>query len=75
MIEIEHISRTYKVSRRNAGFSEAFKTLFHRQYECIKAFDDISFTMEEDEMVIGYIADPPSIEEPVARLYRQYQKL
>ncbi len=54
MIEVEHISKTFKVSRRNAGFSEAFKALFHKQQECIKALDDISFTIREGEMV-GYI--------------------
>lgn len=54
MIEVNHISKTFKVSRRNAGFSEAFKALFHRQYECIKALDDISFTIGDGEMV-GYI--------------------
>ncbi|MDF2942013.1 MAG: ABC-type uncharacterized transport system, ATPase component [Herbinix sp.] len=54
MIKVEHISKTFKVSRRNAGFSEAFKALFHRQYECINALDDISFTIKEGEMV-GYI--------------------
>jgi ABC-2 type transport system ATP-binding protein len=54
MIEVTHISKTYKVSRRNAGFSEAFRTLFHKQYECIKALDDISFRIGEGEMV-GYI--------------------
>ncbi len=54
MIQVEHISKTFKVNRRNAGFSEAFKALFHRQYECVKALDDISFTIEEGEMV-GYI--------------------
>lgn len=54
MIKVEHISKTFQVSRRNAGFSEAFKALFHRQYECIKALDDISFTIEDGEMV-GYI--------------------
>lgn len=54
MIQVEHISKTFKVARRNAGFSEAFKALFHKQYECIKALDDISFTIEEGEMV-GYI--------------------
>ena len=54
MIEVEHISKTFQVSRRNAGFSEAFKALFHREYECIKALDDISFTIGEGEMV-GYI--------------------
>lgn len=54
MIEVEHISKTYMVSRRNAGFSEAFKALFHKQQECIKALDDISFTVGDGEMV-GYI--------------------
>jgi ABC-2 type transport system ATP-binding protein len=54
MIKVEHISKTFKVSRRNAGFSEAFKALFHKQYECIKALDDISFQIEDGEMV-GYI--------------------
>ncbi|MGB4658504.1 MAG: ATP-binding cassette domain-containing protein [Mobilitalea sp.] len=54
MIEVQHISKTFQVNRRNAGFSEAFKALFHRQYECIKALDDISFHIKEGEMV-GYI--------------------
>lgn len=54
MIKVEHISKTYQVNRRNAGFSEAFKALFNKQYECIKALDDISFTIKEGEMV-GYI--------------------
>jgi ABC-2 type transport system ATP-binding protein len=54
MIQVEHISKTFKVSRRNAGFSEAFKALFHKKYECIKALDDISFTIGDGEMV-GYI--------------------
>jgi ABC-2 type transport system ATP-binding protein len=54
MIQVEHISKTFKVNRRSAGFSEAFKALLHRQYECIKALDDISFQIDEGEMV-GYI--------------------
>ena len=55
MIQVEHISKAFKVSRRNAGFSEAFKALFHKKYECIKALDDISFTIGDGEMV-GYIS-------------------
>ena len=54
MIQVEHISKTFKVSRRSAGFLEAFKALFHREYECVKALDDISFNIDEGEMV-GYI--------------------
>ncbi len=54
MIEVKHLSKTFRVNRRNAGFSEAFKALFHREFECIKALDDISFQIMDGEMV-GYI--------------------
>lgn len=54
MIEVEHISKTFRVSRRNSGFKEATKALFHREYEELKALDDISFTIADGEMV-GYI--------------------
>ncbi|MFT4145684.1 MAG: ATP-binding cassette domain-containing protein [Mobilitalea sp.] len=54
MIEVKHLSKTFRVNRRNAGLSEAFKALFHREFECIKALDDISFHIMDGEMV-GYI--------------------
>lgn len=54
MIKVEHLSKTFLVSRRNAGMKEAVKALFHRQYEQIKALNDISFTIGDGEMV-GYI--------------------
>ncbi|MDF2820579.1 MAG: transporter related [Clostridiales bacterium] len=54
MIKVDHISKTFKVAKRNAGFSEAVKALFNKQYEYVKALDDISFTINEGEMV-GYI--------------------
>ncbi|ROR23920.1 ABC-2 type transport system ATP-binding protein [Mobilisporobacter senegalensis] len=54
MIRVEHINKTFQVARRNSGISEAFKALFHKEYECVKALDDISFTIDEGEMV-GYI--------------------
>lgn len=54
MIQVEHIRKTYKVSRRNAGFTSALKSLFHKEYELIHALDDVSFTISEGEMV-GYI--------------------
>ncbi len=54
MIKLENICKTYKVARRNAGFSQAVKALFHKEYEYIKALDNISFTINEGEMV-GYI--------------------
>lgn len=54
MIVMEHISKTYKVAKRNAGFQEACKSLFRRDYEYIHALDDVSFTIEDGEM-IGYM--------------------
>lgn len=54
MIKVEHVCKTYKVSKRDAGFMSACKALFHREYEEVKALEDISFTIHEGEMV-GYI--------------------
>lgn len=54
MITMENICKSYKVAKRNGGFSEAFRSLFHKDYEYIQALDKVSFTIEEGEMV-GYI--------------------
>ena len=54
MIEVSHLRKTFRVARRGAGFSQAVKALFHREYEEIRALDDVSFTIGDGEMV-GYI--------------------
>lgn len=54
MITLEHVCKTYQVSKRDAGFSSALKALFHKEYEYIHALDDVSFTIKDGEMV-GYI--------------------
>lgn len=54
MIAMEHVCKTYKVQKRSAGFREACKTFFHREYEQIRALDDVSFTIGDGEMV-GYM--------------------
>ena len=54
MIELEHITKTYKVAQRNAGLGNAFKSYFKREYKEVKALNDISFKINEGEMV-GYI--------------------
>ena len=51
MIEVSHITKTYRVAKRDAGFINAFHSLFHREYDEIKALDDVSTI--QDEMV-GY---------------------
>lgn len=54
MIEMKGISKTFKVSKRNAGLRKAVKALFKRKYEIVEALKDVSFTIDEGEMV-GYI--------------------
>lgn len=54
MITIENVCKSYKVAKRNAGFGEACKALFHREYEVIQALHNVSFTIDDGEMV-GYI--------------------
>ncbi len=54
MITMEHVCKSYKIAKRNAGFGEACKALFRREYEEIHALKDVSFTIQDGEMV-GYI--------------------
>lgn len=54
MITMEHICKSYKIAKRNAGFKEACKALFHRETEEIRALADVSFQIDDGEMV-GYI--------------------
>ena len=54
MITMEHVCKSYKIAKRNAGFSAACKALFYREQELIHALNDVSFTIGDGEMV-GYI--------------------
>lgn len=54
MIELTSVSKTFRVSKRKAGFAEAAKAMFRRDYTEIPALQDVSFTIRDGEMV-GYI--------------------
>ncbi len=54
MIELKNVNKTFKVAKRNAGFSEAVKALFHKDYTYIHALQNVSFMIGDGEMV-GYI--------------------
>ncbi len=54
MIELRHISKSFKVARRASGLASAFKALFSREYATVQALDDISFTIQPGE-IVGYI--------------------
>lgn len=54
MLELKSINKTFKIAKRNAGFGEAVKTLFKKDYTYIHALNDVSFRINDGEMV-GYI--------------------
>ena len=54
MITMENVCKSYRIAKRNAGFGEACKAFFRREYEEIHALQDVSFTIADGEMV-GYI--------------------
>ena len=51
MIEVERLRKWYRVHRREPGLKAALRSLFHRQYEQVKAVDDISFSISAGERV------------------------
>lgn len=54
MIELKGINKTFKVAKREAGFANAAKALFKRNYSYVEALKNVSFTISDGEMV-GYI--------------------
>ena len=54
MIEVEHLTKTYRVSRRDGGLLQAIRALGRRDTETVRALDDISFTIP-DGQIVGYI--------------------
>lgn len=53
-IEVNNICKTFKVSKRKSGFTEAIKAFFKREYFYVKAIENISFSIDEGE-IVGYI--------------------
>ena len=54
MIKLNSISKTYRIRRRETGIKNALKSFFSHKYELLRALDDVSFTVNDGEMV-GYI--------------------
>lgn len=53
-IEIKNLSKVFKKPIRGEGLKGMIKTLFSRKYEKIEAVKDISFSINEGE-IVGYI--------------------
>lgn len=53
-INVDCISKTFKVSKRNSGLKAALKSFFKREYTYIDAVKNVSFSIEKGE-IVGYI--------------------
>lgn len=54
MIQVKHLCKTYHVTRRDAGLKQAIKALGRREKHEIRALDDLSFRIDDGE-IVGYI--------------------
>ncbi len=54
VISVNNLTKHYKVYKKEPGLSGSLKALFSRTYETVKAVDDISFEIEQGEL-IGFI--------------------
>jgi ABC-2 type transport system ATP-binding protein len=51
VIEVSHLSKTYRVHRRPPGFWPALRSLWRRRYDTVQALDDVSFRISAGERV------------------------
>ncbi len=54
MISVQNLVKEYRVARRKEGFVGAIQYLFSREYDVIRAVDDVTFDISAGELV-GYI--------------------
>ena len=54
IIQVKNLTKVYSVAQKQPGTVGTLKSFFHRQYKHIRAVDDISFKIDEGELV-GFI--------------------
>lgn len=54
VINVSHLSKHFKVYKKKSGLWGSIESLWNRQYETVKAVDDISFEINQGE-TIGFI--------------------
>ncbi|OBZ14397.1 sugar ABC transporter ATP-binding protein [Bacillus sp. FJAT-27264] len=54
LIQVEHLRKEFKRQKRKDGFWPLMKSLVYREYEQKVAVEDISFTIDQGE-IVGYI--------------------
>ncbi len=53
-IEVKHVNKTFRVSKRQKGLAGMAANLIHPRYEYRKAVADMNFSIEEGDMT-GFI--------------------
>jgi ABC-2 type transport system ATP-binding protein len=53
-INVEQLSKTYQVPEREGGFGAAVKSFFKRKYKDVKAVQNVSFKIEQGE-ILGFL--------------------
>lgn len=53
-ITVEKLSKTYKVPEREGGFGAAVRSFFKRKYKDVKAVQEVSFKIEQGE-IVGFL--------------------
>src|SRR5436189_4561912 len=51
VIEVQGLTKSFRTYKKNPGLSGAIRGLFHREYATTLAVKDVSFTIEEGELV------------------------
>lgn len=54
IIEVNNISKSFKVVKKESGVKASIKSFFKREYKVIEAVNNISFSIDEGE-IVGYI--------------------
>ena len=50
-IFVNHLSKHYEVHQKEPGLAGSLRAFFKRQYQTVRAVDDISFTINPAEIV------------------------
>jgi ABC-2 type transport system ATP-binding protein len=53
-IEVNQLSKTFRVPERKGGFKAALGSVFRRRFKQVKAVEQVNFEIEEGE-IVGFL--------------------
>lgn len=51
ILKVSNLTKTYRVAVRNSGLKNAFKSFIKKEYNEVKAVDDISFELKKAKLL------------------------